>query len=279
MKDEFRTVLADWPLIQPSSFCLHPSDVVSGELLASDGARRCLRIAVPSPFPVDSPLPRVMVSPLLELLNMKLQRSCKLRHASRHLAGAMIGICTILHVGMSAGSGARAQDDKDKPPVGVVAKPDDVKSMDAIIASIYDVISGPPGQRDWDRMRSLFLPGARLIPCLRPTQAQEKQKEKQTATIRARVMTVDEFIEVVDPRTKAEGFFEREISRRVERFGAVAHVFSTYESRRALGDRQPFARGINSIQLFFDGQRWWAVTIFWDSERPGQAIPAEYLPK
>jgi hypothetical protein len=189
----------------------------------------------------------------------------------------MIGLWTIVPLAISRSAEARAQDGKDKPTAGVLAKPDDVKSMDAIVGAIYDVISGPAGQRDWDRMRSLFLPGARLIRCFRPAQAQEK--EKRPATIRARVMTVDEFIKLADPTVKAEGFFEREISRRVERFGAIAHIFSTYESRRALGDPQPFARGINSIQLFFDGQRWWAVTIFWDSERPGQAIPSEYLPK
>jgi hypothetical protein len=95
----------------------------------------------------------------------------------------------------------------------------------------------------------------------------------------SRVLSVDEFLQAIEPRVKEEGFFEREIARRVERFGAIAHVFSTYESRRAETDPQPFARGINSIQLFFDGQRWWVVTIFWDSERPNQPIPAEYLPK
>ncbi len=94
-----------------------------------------------------------------------------------------------------------------------------------------------------------------------------------------RVFTVDEFIKLIEPRTKTEGFFEREIARRVERFGAVAHVFSTYESRKAESDPVPFVRGINSIQLFFDGKRWWAVTIFWDSERPDQPIPAEFLPR
>ena len=94
----------------------------------------------------------------------------------------------------------------------------------------------------------------------------------------ARVLSVEDFINAVEPRTKEEGFFEREIHRRVERFGSVAHVFSSYESRHARDDVRPFVRGINSIQLFFDGKRWWVVTIFWDSERPDQPIPAEYLP-
>jgi hypothetical protein len=52
-----------------------------------------------------------------------------------------------------------------------------------------------------------------------------------------------------------------EISRRTKRFGSVAHLFSTYESRHAK-DEKPFARGINSIQLMNDGKRWWIVTVF-----------------
>jgi hypothetical protein len=137
------------------------------------------------------------------------------------------------------------------------------------MAALYDSISGPAGKRDWDRLRSLFLPGARLIPSRRGADASNA----------ARVFSVDEFIGAIEPRVKDEGFFEREVYRRGERFGAIAHVFSTYESRRAKEDPKPFVRGINSIQLFFDGKRWWVVTIFWDSERPDQPIPEEYLPK
>lgn len=146
-------------------------------------------------------------------------------------------------------------------------RPEDVGSMEALIKALYDTISGPIGPRDWDRLRSLFIPGARLIPCGRG----------RDGSINARVLSVEDFIKAVELHTKTEGFFESEIHRRVERFGAVAHVFSTYESRHAR-DEKPFVRGINSFQLFFDGQRWWVVTIFWDSERPDQPIPAEYLP-
>ena len=63
----------------------------------------------------------------------------------------------------------------------------------------------------------------------------------------------------------------------LERFGNVAHVFSSYESFRR-GETKPFTRGINSIQLVWDGRRWWVLSIFWDSERPDQPIPAEFVP-
>jgi hypothetical protein len=167
------------------------------------------------------------------------------------------------------GTPAAAIGQEVKPGASPAARAEDVRSIDAILASLYATISGPAGPRDWDRLRGLCLPGARLIPCRRGGEG--------TAT--AHVLSVEEFIKASEPALRQQGFFEREIHRRVERFGAIAHVFSTYESRHAAADAEPFARGINSIQLFHDGARWWIVTIFWDSERPDQPIPADYLPR
>ena len=157
-------------------------------------------------------------------------------------------------------------------PAGMVAelqaKRTDVESVDAILASLYDVISGPAGQRrDWNRFRSLFAPGARLIPTgVRPDGSKAM-----------RVMTPEDYVAGSGPALERSGFFEREIARRSDRFGNVLHVFSTYESRRTPADSAPFARGINSIQLFNDGTRWWVMTILWDSERKDNPIPANYL--
>jgi len=141
--------------------------------------------------------------------------------------------------------------------------------MDAILAALYDVISGPAGQpRDWNRFRSLFIQGARLIPTGRTPEGQ------------ARITVIDpEGYIARSSAALSQGFFEKEISREVDRFGTIAHVFSTYETRRAAGDGQLLARGINSIQLFFDGSRWWIVSIYWQAERPDAPLPAEYLPK
>jgi hypothetical protein len=148
------------------------------------------------------------------------------------------------------------------------ANPADVASMDAIIAAVYDVISGPAGKkRDWDRMRSLFTPGARLIPT----------GPRPGGGWGSRALTVEEYISRASGFLEKEGFFEREVARRTESFGNIAHVFSTYESRHAAGDAQPFQRGINSIQLMNDGTRWWVVTIFWQGEDKQNPLPAKYL--
>jgi hypothetical protein len=147
------------------------------------------------------------------------------------------------------------------------ARAQDVESIDAIIAALYDVISGPAGQaRDWPRFHSLFVPGARLIP----TFVRENE-------VRHRVITPEEYAASSGPVLEERGFFEREIGRTTERFGNVAHVFSAYDSKHTPDDAEPFARGINSIQLLHDGTRWWVVTIFWDSERAGNPIPPTYL--
>jgi hypothetical protein len=92
-----------------------------------------------------------------------------------------------------------------------------------------------------------------------------------------RTWDVEQYIATAGPNLERDGFFEREIARRTERFGNIVHAFSTYDSRRTASDPAPFARGINSIQLWNDGRRWWVVSVFWEAERPDSPIPAAYL--
>jgi len=145
----------------------------------------------------------------------------------------------------------------------------DVASIDAIIGAAYDSISGPAGQkRDWDRERTLYYPGARLIPTAKPG---------TNSGLAPQILDVDGFIARVEPYFAEHGFFEKEIARRTEQFGHIAHVWSTYEPRHNPDDPEPFMRGINSIQLFYDGSRWWIVTIYWQQESADNPIPEKYL--
>ncbi|MEZ4415416.1 MAG: hypothetical protein R3E10_06650 [Gemmatimonadota bacterium] len=147
------------------------------------------------------------------------------------------------------------------------AAPQDVESLDAIMAALYDVISGPQGQkRDWDRFRGLFIEGARLIPTGRGPNG-----------VGHRVWSPEEYIAAAGASLEQRGFFEQEIGRTTEQFGNIVHAFSTYESRNTLQDAEPFQRGINSIQLLHDGSRYWIVSIFWDAERPDNPIPDRYI--
>lgn len=148
------------------------------------------------------------------------------------------------------------------------ANPADVASPDAILAAVYDAISGPQGHpRDWNRFRSLFIDGARLV----------EVEQTKDGSYGARVMTMDDFIAYVVPLFDKEGFYEREAARKTERWANIQQVFSTYESRHAASDVKPFVRGINSFQLLNDGKRWWVVTVFWQDESPGNPLTAKYL--
>ena len=142
----------------------------------------------------------------------------------------------------------------------------DVDSIDHIVAAVYDVISGPAGPRDWDRFRSFFYPGARMIP--------SRRDDKGAVT--ARVSSPDEYATRAQDFFSKEGFFENPVANRVEAWDHIAHVWSTYESRHAKGEK-PFARGINSFQLFNDGTRWWILTIYWEGEDPSHPLPEKYL--
>jgi hypothetical protein len=153
------------------------------------------------------------------------------------------------------------------------ADPADVESIDAIITAGYGGISGPAGKkRDWDRERSLYYPGARLIPTAKPASGEARNGELAAPQI----LDIEGFIARVEPFFKETGFYEKEIARRTEQFGNIAHVWSIYESRHNENDPEPFMRGINSIQLFNDGKRWWIVNIYWQQEDPNNPIPEKY---
>lgn len=133
----------------------------------------------------------------------------------------------------------------------------DVATMDAILRTLYEVLSGPAGQqRDWERYRRLFAPGARLMPVV----------STGPEAPHARMLSVDDYIRRVEPIFAKEDFWERESSRETETFGRVAHVLSSYDSLRT-AEGAPFESDKNSIQLFYDDTRWWIVSVMWNTSR------------
>ncbi len=143
------------------------------------------------------------------------------------------------------------------PTTAESSRPQDVATIDAIISAMYAVISGPAGQkRDWDRFRSLFLPEARLVLAI----------SRENEAPRVRILDVEGYIRRTAPIFEREGFWERETERKTETFGNIAHLLSSYESRHE-ENGEPFTRGLNSIQLFYDRVRWWIVTVMWNTER------------
>ena len=195
----------------------------------------------------------------------------------RGLAITAFGLLTAVVLLLSLPLGVSAQEKKAAaqaapsaaaPTVTPAANPKDVQSLDAMVAAIYDVISGPPGARDWNRFQSLFAKDARLIAVRAP-----KEGKPNLA-----VMTPKDYEDRAEKYFLEHGFFEHELSRKTDSFGAMTHIYTTYESRETK-DGKPIDRGINSMEFFFDGERWWCVQIYWDAERPGNPIPDKYLGK
>jgi hypothetical protein len=154
--------------------------------------------------------------------------------------------------------------------------PGDVDTVDHLVASLYDVVSGPAGQRDWDRFRALFVPDGQLAWIVPESPA---TKDKPARKGDAFFLTPDMFMQQNDQYFKTNSFFERSIVKRVEEFGNLVEVWSTKESRDAKDDAQPSSRGIDSFQIVHAHGRFWIASLIFDDERPGVTLPAKYLKK
>ena len=158
---------------------------------------------------------------------------------------------------------AAAQEEEAAAPAAPpAADPADVESIDAIIAALYDVISGPAGERDWERFRSLFAPKATLSP----------MAPRPDGSTPVRVLLPEDYVQFGGGYFMENPFYEREAGRELERFGSVANAMSFYESRNA-PDEEPFTRGVNTITLLHDGTRWYVLSIAWDEVREGLPAP------
>lgn len=147
---------------------------------------------------------------------------------------------------------------------------DNVKTIDKTIETLYNVISGKKGEeRNWELLRYLFHPDAKMIP---------SGYSNKEGGFKAHYITPDQYIDQSGKWLVENGFFEKEIHRTVNTFGNMSHVFSTYEAFNSEADEKLFMRGINSIQLLFDGERWWILNIYWSQESKINLIPIEYLP-
>lgn len=175
---------------------------------------------------------------------------------ARQLASAIFAALLFIAVAPAA----RAQTAAATP----TADPKDVGSISAIVTALYDVISGPAGKaRDWDRFRSLFASGARMIAVGRP-----KDQAPHVGSF-----SVEDYVKYDDAPMRKSGFFERETGRATNEFRGIASVFSAYESRLKT-DGPIFERGVNDIQLFNDGTRWYIVTVFWDNADDAHPVPS-----
>lgn len=174
----------------------------------------------------------------------------------------VIAVAALLFVGPAAAQTATIP--TTQPP----ARPGDVATLDGLIKAYYDVVSGPAGSLpDPVRDQSLHHPQAQITMLDR----------KADGTAAVAVITLADYYRRGGLGPRKQPFYEHEIHRVVQRIGALAHIWSTYESALTPGGKA-FSRGVNSIQTYWDGHRWWILGWVFDDERAGNRVPAEFLP-
>jgi hypothetical protein len=187
-------------------------------------------------------------------------------------ANSLAALAALLALAAGLAPTAHAQEGKAMHPAHVnvptvEARAEDVASIDSIMKAFYEVVSGPAGEpRQWSRDRSLYIPGVRFV-------SMNVNEKGETV---ARVMDHQQFVDASDSMVVSKGFYEWEIHRETKRFGNIAHVFSTYESRITKGG-PVIARGVNSVELYWDGKRWWIAGAIWDEERKDNPLTKDFL--
>jgi hypothetical protein len=148
----------------------------------------------------------------------------------------------------------------------VAPRPADVRTIDGVMRAFYEVVNIGPGEpRQWSRDRTLYSPWIRFV-------ALGKSPSGRAET---QIWTHQELVDATEPLLR-EGFREREIHRVERRYGRLVHIDSTYEVE--VGSERKRSRGINSLELYFDGERWWIASAMWQAEDSEHRLPKELLP-
>ena len=138
-----------------------------------------------------------------------------------------------------------------------------VSTIDGIVKEVLKTISGDSTVvRDVEKLRMLFAPDATLRSL---TEARDGSRQLRT-------FNLEEFARIVRDYYSGTNFFEYELNKTVDVYNGIAQVFQGYEVNGPRGTEQ----GINSYQLYNDGERWWVTSILWVSDKNGVELPLEY---
>lgn len=133
-----------------------------------------------------------------------------------------------------------------------------------VVRRLYTLVSGPAHEaRSWDDVRALFFPDAVL----------RSELTLPDGSYQSGAWTVDQFCEVAADEYAATGFWEQEVTARVECFENIAHMWTTYESRVRSPDSEPVVRGINSVQLLRREGTWRITSLVFQIDRGTSGIP------
>jgi len=155
------------------------------------------------------------------------------------------------------------------PVTAIAPRLEDVSSIDNIVKASYETISGGIGvPRQWGRDRSLYDPNVRFVSI---------SVDPKTKAIITHFESHQDFVDHSDAFMVKEGFEERELKHVTRQFGNVATVLSSYEGKVA-STGKVVTRGVNIFQLYFDGKRWWVLSMVWDEERDDNPLPPDLKP-
>lgn len=144
---------------------------------------------------------------------------------------------------------------------------DQTDAFRALTRALYAVISSPPGQRDWESIRTLYHPDARLV----------RTGLDGDGKAFARVMSFDDYVANVTELLAGVRFTENELHQQVQVFGNVAQLASVYSFTRKTETQLQTGRGVNFLTLVCIDDRWRIMSIVWDNERDGLSLDAAAL--
>lgn len=159
----------------------------------------------------------------------------------------------------------KAQEKAQEP-----AKMTDHDSLDTLVVALYDVISGPKGQkRDWKRFESLFMEGAKL-------QAMTLGRDGKRRFVS---MAPADYVKRSGQWAEGNGLYEKETHRNQVLYGHIAHLFSSYELRVGSADKKADMTGINSIQCCQVDGKWRILSLLWEDSQSAGPIPDRFRAK
>ncbi len=142
-----------------------------------------------------------------------------------------------------------------------------VKSIDGIVKEVLRLVSGEKGQtRNWDALRSLFLPTATFTVL----------NNSDSISQPVETVSLDDFIKLMHDEYYEQGYLEYETGKTINEYNGIANVFQSFYAKDSENKEE---RGINSYQLVYFEKRWWIVSLLWTGDTNGVKIPKKYLRK
>lgn len=138
----------------------------------------------------------------------------------------------------------------------------DVKSIDAIINAYYDVVSGSSSE-PWEFERDKYIHSENAVII-----RLDDNGKAESHTLEAEYIPIG-----LSPK---EDFYEKELKRKVSKYGNIAQVWSSFEIRTN-PKTESNIRGLNSIQLHYENGRWFIDSWTCEMESAKSPVVKEFM--